>query len=253
MADKQSGAASEAKPLAGSVALVTGGARRIGRSIALALAQAGASVGVHYNTSEADARLTVEAVREAGAESVALQADLSRVDSIRPLVAALAESLGPADILINNAAIFDPVPWDKITEADWDRFLNINLKAQFFLAQAVAPGMKERGQGTIVNLASVGGLRAWPSYIPYGVSKAGLIHLTRLLARALAPEVRVNAIAPGTIEFGELDGNRKKPKGVPLSRPGRGEEIAATALFLCTSATYVTGQLFVVDGGASLV
>lgn len=241
------------KPLAGQVALVTGGARRIGRSIALALGGAGASVAVHYNTSNVEAAEVVGCLQKAGVEALALQADLSQVDSLRPLTAEAEEKLGAIDILINNAAIFEPIPWNKITEKDWDRFLGINLKAQFFLAQAVAAGMKERGRGTIINLVSLGGVKVWPSYIPYGVSKAGLIHLTKLLARALAPEVRVNAIAPGTIEFEDSEIDEKYALKAPLKRTGRGDDIAATALFLCTSADYITGQIFVVDGGHSLV
>jgi 3-oxoacyl-[acyl-carrier protein] reductase/pteridine reductase len=241
------------KPLAGQTALVTGGARRIGRSIALALGDAGASVAVHYNMSHAEANDVVGCLHKVGAKAVALQADLSIVDSIRPLAAEAEEKLGAIDILINNAAIFEPIRWDKITEKDWNRFLDTNLKAQFFLAQAVAAGMKERGQGTIINLASMGGMRVWPSYIPYGVSKAGLIHLTKLLAKALAPEVRVNAIAPGTIEFEDSKIDEKYALKAPLGRTGTGDEIAATALFLCTSANYITGQIFVVDGGQSLV
>lgn len=241
------------KPLAGQVALVTGGARRIGRSIALALGDAGASVAVHYNTSSVEATEVVACLQKAGVETIALQADLSQVDSIRPLAVEAEDKLGAIDILINNAAIFEPIPWDKITEKDWDRFLDTNLKAQFFLAQAVAVGMKERGRGTIINLASLGGVKVWPSYIPYGVSKAGLIHLTKLLARALAPEVRVNAIAPGTIEFEDSEIDEKYALKAPLGRTGRGEDISATALFLCTSADYITGQIFVVDGGHSLV
>ena len=241
------------KPLQGQVALVTGGARRIGRSIALALAQAGARVAVHYNTSRADALATAQTIQKAGGEAATLQADLSTVENIQPMVAEAEKLLGPVDILINNAAIFEPISWEKITEKDWDRFLDTNLKAQFFCAQAVAPGMKQRGRGTIINLVSLGGIKVWPSYIPYSVSKAGLIHLTKLLARALAPEVRVNAIAPGTIEFDDSQVDEKHSLRAPLKRTGRGEDVASTALFLCTSADFVTGQIFLVDGGHSLV
>ena len=181
------------KSLHGQVALVTGGAKRLGRAISLALAGAGARVAVNYNTSEKEAAELVKEIQRQGSEAAALQADVSRPPEVKKLVAAAEKQFGGVDILVNNAGIFARFKWDEITEADWDRFLNTNLKSQFFCAQAVAPGMKRKGRGRIVNIASLGGLLAWPAFIPYGVSKAGVIHLTRLLARALAPEIQVNA------------------------------------------------------------
>ena len=245
------------KGLEGKVALVTGGARRIGRAIALALAEQGAAVAVHYRRSEEDAARTVDEIKGLGVRAETFAADLTKVEAIRGLVAKVESSLGPIDILVNNAAVFDRTPWDKVTEQDWDRFLDTNLKAQFFCAQAVAVGMKERGGGVIINMGSAGGIEVWPAFIPYSVAKAGLQHMTRLLARALAPEVRVNAIAPGTIVFGDADredeGNQNSARKAPLGRVGEGRDIAETALFLCTSAKFITGQVFVVDGGHSLV
>ncbi|MEE8199940.1 MAG: glucose 1-dehydrogenase [Candidatus Acidoferrales bacterium] len=240
------------QPLKGQAAVVTGGAKRIGRAIALALGEAGARVVVNYRTSKAEAEQTVAEIKRQGGEAIALQADVSRLEEIKKLVGAAEKQFGGVDILVNNAGIFARGEWDQVTEADWDRFLNTNLKAQFFGAQAVAPGMKRRGRGKIVNLASLGGLRVWPGYIPYSVSKAGVIHLTRLLARALAPEIQVNAIAPGTIQF---EGEAPDPDYVrraPLKRTGTGDDIAQTVLFLCTQADFITGQVFIVDGGYSL-
>lgn len=238
--------------LLGQVALVTGAAKRIGRSIALALAGAGARVVVNYNTSEADARDTVREIERLGSQAAAVQADVSRPAEVKKLVTAAEQQFGAVDILVNNAGIFAQYDWDKITEADWDRFMNANLKSQFFCAQAVAPGMKRRGKGSIVNLASLGGLQVWPSFIPYGVSKAGVIHLTRLLARALAPEIRVNAVAPGTIQFSGEEPDQNYIRRAPLKRSGTGDDIARTVLFLCTQADFITGQVFVVDGGYSV-
>lgn len=238
--------------LENQVVLVTGGAKRIGRSIALALAGAGARVVVNYNTSEADARETVRAIERLGSQAAAVQADVSRPAEVKKLVTAAEQQFGAVDILVNNAGIFAQFDWDKITEADWDRFMNANLKSQFFCAQAVAPGMKRRGKGTIVNLASLGGLEVWPSFIPYGVSKAGVIHLTRLLARALAPEIRVNAVAPGTIQFSGEEPDQNYIRRAPLKKTGTGDDIARTVLFLCTQAEFITGQVFVVDGGYSV-
>ena len=239
--------------LQGQVALVTGGARRIGRSIALALGKAGARVVVNYKTSEAEAHQTVKEIERAGGRACALQADISQPAEVKKLVAAAEKEFGPVAILVNNAGIFARCEWDQVTEADWDRFMNTNLKAQFFCAQAVAPGMKRQGRGSIVNLASLGGLKVWPAYLPYCVSKAGVIHLTRLLARALGPEIRVNAIAPGTIRFEGEEPDRDYIRRAPLQKTGTGDDIARTVLFLCTQAEFITGQVFVVDGGYELV
>jgi 3-oxoacyl-[acyl-carrier protein] reductase/pteridine reductase len=240
------------KKLKGQVALVTGAARRIGRDIALTLADAGAAIAVNYNRSQAEARATVREIEKRGGRAVALQADVSRAAEVERLLKAIEQKLGPVDILVNNAGIFAPGRWDKIKESDWDRFLNVNLKSQFLCAQAVARGMKRRGRGKIVNLASLGGLLAWPGYIPYCVSKAGVIHLTRLLARALAPEVQVNAVAPGTIQFPGEKPDRRYRERAPLKRTGEGKDIAAAVLFFCAGSDFITGQILVVDGGYSL-
>src|SRR3972149_6971780 len=210
------------KPLQGQVALVTGGAKRLGRSISLGLAGAGARVAVNYNTSEKEAADLVKETQRQGSEAAALQADVSRPAEVKRLAAAAEKQLGGVDILVNNAGIFARFKWDEITEADWDRFLNTNLKSQFFCAQAVAPGMKRKGRGRIVNIASLGGLLAWPAFIPYGVSKAGVIHLTRLLARALAPEIQVNAVAPGTIQCPADETDASYIRRAPLKRSGTG-------------------------------
>jgi NAD(P)-dependent dehydrogenase (short-subunit alcohol dehydrogenase family) len=242
----------EEQPLQGQVALVTGAAKRIGRAIALTLAEAGARVVVSYSTSEAEAEETVREIERRGGQGVAMQADVSRPAEVKKLVAAAEKKFGPVDILVNNAGIFAALQWDKISEADWDRFQNVNLKAQFFCAQAVAKGMKERRRGKIINLASLGGLRAWPTFIPYCVSKAGVIMLTRCLARALAPEIQVNAVAPGSIQFPGEEPNENYIHRAPLKRTGTPQDVARAVLFLCTQADFITGQVLVVDGGYSL-
>ncbi|MGH9803561.1 MAG: SDR family NAD(P)-dependent oxidoreductase [Candidatus Acidiferrales bacterium] len=241
-----------APPLAGQVALVTGAARRIGREIALTLAEAGARVAVNYHSSAAEAEKTAAEIRAKGGRAVALEADVSSAGQVQQLVEAVEEKLGPVDILVNNAGVFAPGEWDKITEEDWDLFMNVNLKSQFLCAQAVARGMKRRGSGKIVNLASLGGVQVWSGYIPYSVSKAGVIQLTRLLARALVPEVQVNAVAPGTIQFPGEEADRRFIERAPLKMAGEARDIASAVLFFCTGSDFITGQILAVDGGYSL-
>jgi NAD(P)-dependent dehydrogenase (short-subunit alcohol dehydrogenase family) len=238
--------------LKGQAALVTGGAKRIGRGIALALAGAGARVAVHYRTSQVDAEATRREIERQGGEAFLVQGDIGQVEEAQRVAAETLAHFSRVDILVNNAGIWEPHDWDKITEADFDRFLDVNLKAQFFLAQALAPQMKAHGRGVIISLASIGGLRAWPRFIPYCVSKAGVIMLTRTLARALGPEVRVNAVAPGAVQFPGEEPDQSYIRKTPLGRTGTPEDIAQAVLFLCTSAEFITGQVLVVDGGSSL-
>ena len=238
--------------LAGRVALVTGAARRLGRSIALRLAREGADVVLHYRGSDAAAGEVTAEIEALGRRAVALSADLRHPAEIRRLFDEAARRFGHLDILVNNAAVFFPTRLETTTEDHWDTVLDTNLKAQFFCAQAAAPLLKE-SRGAIVNVASVGGLLPWPGYIPYSVSKAGVIMLTRCLARALAPEVRVNAIAPGTISMPgdppewEADYIRQ----APLGRTGTPDDVVEGVLFLLRSA-FITGHVLAVDGGRSL-
>ncbi len=242
-----------ALPLDGQVALVTGAARRIGRSIALKLAAEGASVVVNYRTSRGEAERVIQEIAAAGRRAEAFEADVSRRTEVRAMIAQIERQFGRLDILVNNAGMFFPAAFEELTEQQWDSILDTNLKSQFLCSQAAAPLLRRTGRGRIVNLASLGGLLAWPKYTHYCVSKAGVIMLTRCLARALAPEITVNAVAPGTITFPgdspeiEQDFIRR----APLRRTGTGEDIANTVAFLIQSA-FITGQVFVVDGGRSL-
>lgn len=240
-------------PLDGQVALVTGGARRIGRSIALKLAAEGASVVVNYRTSKGEAESVIQEIGAAGRRSKALRADVSSRAEVQAMMAEIDREFGRLDILVNNAGVFFPATFEELTEQQWDSILDTNLKSQFLCSQAAAPRLRQRGRGRIVNLASLGGLLAWPKYTHYCVSKAGVIMLTRCLARALAPEICVNAVAPGTITFPgdspELE--QQFIRRAPLRRTGSGDDIANTVVFLVQSA-FITGQVFVVDGGRSL-
>src|SRR6267378_3096005 len=186
--------------LQGRVVLVTGAAKRIGRAVAARLAADGADVIIHYNRSKSEAEDTVAEIAKLGRKSIAIQADLCSLAQIKRLFQQTVDQFGRLDILVNSAANFLPAHLDDTTEKMWDTALGTNLKAPFFCAQAAAPLLKQ-SRGAIINFADVGGLLAWKGYIPHCVSKAGVIMLTRCLAKELAPEVRVNAIAPGTIKI----------------------------------------------------
>jgi NAD(P)-dependent dehydrogenase (short-subunit alcohol dehydrogenase family) len=240
------------KPLEGQVALVTGAAKRIGRSIALRLAAEGAAVAVNYQTSKAEAVSAVREIQALGAKAVAIQADVSRRADVGKLFAAVEREFGRLDILVNNAGAFFSAKFEDITDEQWDGIMNANLKSQFLCAQAAAPIMKRQGRGRIINLSSLGGLLAWPNYTHYCVSKAGSIMLTRCLARALAPEILVNSVAPGTIQFPGEPPDEEYIRRVPLHRTGTGDDIAGAVAYLAT-ADFVTGQVIVVDGGRALV
>jgi pteridine reductase len=241
-----------AKPLDGQVALVTGAAKRIGRSIALRLAAEGAAVAVNYRGSKQEAEATVSEIRASGVKAVAVQADVSKRAEVARLFAAVEKEFGRLDILVNNVGEFFAAKFEDLTDEQWDGILDTNLKSQFLCAQAAAPIMKRQGRGRIINLSSLGGMLPWPNYTHYCVSKAGSIMLTRCLARALAPEILVNSIAPGTIQFpGELP-DEEYIRRVPLHRTGTGDDIAGAVVYLAT-ADFVTGQIIAVDGGRLLV
>ena len=241
--------------LAGRVALVTGAGRRIGRVIALTLARAGADVGVNYNQSRREALKTVREIETLGVRSVAVRADVSKPAQIAAMFRAVVRQFRRLDILVNNAGIFFPGKWDKLTEKDWDRILAVNLKGPFFCAQAAARLMQKQRQGWIINISSLGGLEAWQSYTHYCASKAGLIMMTRCLAKALAPHILVNSVAPGTILFPNEQQrlwSENVLKTTPLRKPGRPEDIAEMVLYLATRGDFITGQVFAVDGGKSI-
>lgn len=240
--------------LVGRVVIVTGGAHRVGGALSLAFARGGADVVVHYHTSDEAARATVRAIEALGRRAVAVQADVSVPSEATAMIEAAQRELGRIDVLVNSASRFDRAPLAEITPDAWDRVLAINLKAPFLLAQAAAPALRE-ARGCIINIVDLSAFQPWPSYIPHAVSKAGLLHLTRCLARALAPHVRVNAIAPGTVlppdDFDGSDNAGGADRRV-LARAGRPEDVADAALYLAT-AEFVTGEVIVVDGGRHLL
>jgi NAD(P)-dependent dehydrogenase (short-subunit alcohol dehydrogenase family) len=240
------------EPLRGRVALVTGAAKRLGRAVALRLAEEGADVVVHYRSSAGDARTAVAEIEKFGRRGHAIAADLTRVADIKRLFDEAAKQFGRLDILVNCAANFLPSSIISTTEEVWDASLDSNLKAPFFCAQAAAPLLR-RTRGTIINFADTGGLLGWPGYIAHSVSKAGVVMLTKVLAKALAPDVRVNAIAPGTITMpgDPPEWEADFIKLAPLRRTGAPPEVADAVLFLAQS-NFITGQVLVVDGGRTL-
>jgi len=233
----------------GKVVLVTGAARRIGRAIALDLASHGAQVAVHYRSSKEEARATANEVN--GKE---FQADLSDVSQITRLFDQVHQRFGRLDCLVNNAALYFKTPLLEATEQEWDRLHDANLKAVYFCTQAAARIMLPRGGGRIVNLSSMGGLRPWSGYAPYNASKAGVVHLTRSLAKELAPTITVNSVAPGVIEFSDEHEPevQRMIDATPLRRHGTGEEIAEAVRFFLDGPEFVTGQVLAVDGGLTL-
>ena len=224
--------------LTGKVILVTGAAKRIGRSIALRLAAEGARVAIHYSTSEDEANRTAEEC--GGAET--FKANLESVAEIERMFAEIDERMGRIDGLVNNAARFTKFDPLEVTEADWDFIHDVNLKAVFFCCQQAARRMKKQGHGRIVNISSLGGLRPWAEHAHYCASKAGVI----------APEITVNSVAPGVIPFGEWnDAMTALLEATPAARVGTGAEIADAVVYFLRASNFVTGQVMAVDGGLS--
>ena len=238
--------------LRGQVAVVTGAAKRIGRSIALRFAREGADVVINYESSKSEADAVVAEIAAMGRRAAAVQGNVARRDDVQRLFRAVEAQFGRLDILVNNAGMFFAAKFEQLTEEQWDQIMNTNLKSQFLCSQTAAPLLKRSGRGRIINLSSLGGLLPWPGYTHYCVSKAGLIMLTKCLARALGPEITVNSIAPGTIQFDGEAPDEDFIKRVPLHRVGGGDDIAEAALYLAT-APFVTGQILAVDGGRLLV
>jgi len=232
------------------VALVTGAGHRVGQAIALALGGRGMHIAVHYNVTVEGARETAAQLDQLGVRSQLFQSDLTNRESPDQVVEAVAAAFGGIDVLVNSAAIMRRTPFGEITAGDWDTILALNLRAPFFLAQAAAPFLKRR-QGSIVNIADLAAYETWPGYLPHGLSKSGIVHMTRGLARVLAPDVRVNAVAPGTVLLPDdwTDRDRERlNRTTPLARQGSPADVTQAVLYLL-EADYVTGETIIVDGG----
>ena len=239
-------------PLAGSTALVTGGARRIGRAIALQLAAAGANVAITYRESQPEAEHTVRALTAFDVDAFAVRTDLTDAESIRQSVAAVIEEFGQLDILVNNAGLFEQAALEDITPEQWDRMFSTNTRAPFLVAQAAYPHLRA-ASGRIVNIGSLGGSHPWATHAHYCASKAALHMLSQTMAKAWAPEVSVNCVVPGMIVQGEIgDEYVRFAEKTPMRRNGTPEDVAAAVLFFATCPHFITGQLLAVDGGLGL-
>jgi NAD(P)-dependent dehydrogenase (short-subunit alcohol dehydrogenase family) len=248
------------KPLQGKTALVTGAARRLGRASALALAEAGADVAITFRNSAREARETVIDLSGFGGRAFALRCDVTDESSVRAMMNDAGRELGRIDILVNNAANYEAVEFEKLTVRQWDAIFASNTRGPFLVAREALKWMRrKRGKGPIeakiINMGSLGGVRPWATHAHYCSSKAALHMLTKVMAKALAPEIAVNAVAPGMIDLGEKSAGafmRRMAKQTPMGRNGRADEIAQAVLFFATAPQFITGQILVVDGGLGL-
>lgn len=239
--------------LSGKSALVTGGARRVGREIALALARVGADVSITYRTSESDAAKTAQEIEALGRRAQAVECDVRSESSVREAVAAVAGFHGRIDVLVNNAAIFETGPLDQITLEQWDAVFETNARGPFLVTREALPHLRE-GRGRVVNIGSLGGIHAWAGHGHYCASKAALHMLTQAMAKAFAPEVTVNCVAPGWIELGYGSGDTAErfAAKTPVRRNGTAADVADAVVFFARNPGFVTGQILAVDGGLGL-
>jgi NAD(P)-dependent dehydrogenase (short-subunit alcohol dehydrogenase family) len=238
--------------LAGKTVLVTGAAKRIGRAIALGFAELGADVAITYGASADEAEETVRALAAFDVEAMAVRCDLRDPEDIREAVAAVTEEFGRLDILVNNAGIFESAALEEISPEQWDRMFDTNTRGPFLIAQAAYPHLRA-AQGRIINIGSLGGIHPWATHAHYCTSKAALHMLSQTMAKAWAPEISVNCIAPGMIVQGEVGaGYEDFARRTPMKRNGRAEDVAAAAVFFATGPHFITGQLLAVDGGLGL-
>lgn len=241
--------------LEGKVALVTGAARRVGRAIALHLAARGARVAIHYRASEREARELQAAIAAAGGTAAIFHADLASLVDVQRMVREVEGALGYVDVLVNNASEYFETPLATASDDDYDRLMDVHVRAPFRLARRIAPTMLNRGAGKIVNVVDVHAKAPLPSHLLYCVSKAALEMMTRCLALELAPTIQVNAVAPGVVLWPEdstAEDRAKRLADVPLARAGSPEDVAHAVRFLVEDADYMTGQVLRVDGGRSL-
>jgi NAD(P)-dependent dehydrogenase (short-subunit alcohol dehydrogenase family) len=256
------------KRLLGKTALLTGAARRLGRASAMALARAGADIAITFNHSAREAQQAVVDLSACGVRAFAFRCDVTNESSVQAMMKEVGRELGRIDILVNNAANYETVEFEKLTVAQWDAIFASNTRGPFLVTREALKYMRvsrnnhrrsapssQRLECKIINMGSLGGIRAWPTHAHYCSSKAALHMLTKVMAKALAPEIAVNAVAPGMIDLGEKSAAafmRRMVRQTPMQRNGRAEEIAEAVLFFATAPQFITGQILVVDGGLEL-
>ncbi len=240
------------KPLEGQAALVTGAAKRIGRTLALSLAEAGASVAITWRESEAEARQTIADLEARGVRAAAFRTDLRDPAQVRSAVEAALAEFGRLDILVNNAGRYETAPLQDISVEQWDAMFETNTRGPFLTAQAAYPALKA-ACGRIINIGSLGGMHPWPTHAHYCTSKAALHMLTQTMSKAFAPEISVNCVAPGMIVNGEVAAEYEDfARRTPMHRNGTAQDVAAAVLFFATGPHFITGQILSVDGGLGL-
>lgn len=242
------------KPLAGKTVLITGAARRLGRASALVLAGAGADVAITFLRSAREARQTVSDIRRLGVRGLAVPCDITNEKSVKLAIKKTVSELGSINILVNNAANYETVEFQKLTLKQWDAIFATNTRGPFLVSREALKFLRQR-KGKIINMGSLGGLQPWPSHAHYCSSKAALHMLTKVMAKALAPAVAVNCVAPGMIDLGEKSAAafmKRMAVETPMRRNGTAEDIAAAVLFFATAPHFITGQILVVAGGLEL-
>jgi NAD(P)-dependent dehydrogenase (short-subunit alcohol dehydrogenase family) len=240
--------------LSGKTVLVTGAAKRLGRAIALAAAENGADVAITYRESAREGRAVVGELARRGAEALAVRCDVTDEESVREMVKEVARELGGIDVLVNNAANYQTVEFQKLTVTEWDAIFASNTRGPFLVSREALPYLRKR-KGRIVNMGSLGGLRPWATHAHYCSSKAAVHMLTKVMAKALAPDVSVNAVAPGMIDLGDPAAAafmKRMAHQTPMRRNGTAAEIAAAVMFFATAPKFITGQVLAVDGGLGL-
>lgn len=245
---------SGSKTLENKVALVTGAAKRLGRTSALALARAGADVAITYLRSKREAEETLKEIKALGVQGLAVRCDVTDQASVRRAVKSVLQRFGGIDILVNNAGNYETVEFDQLTLKQWDAIFASNVRGPFLVSQECLKYLRKR-EGKIIHMGSLGGLRAWATHAHYCSSKAALHMLTKAMAKALAPEIAVNCVAPGMIDLGDPNAAGfmgSMAKQTPMQRNGTGEEIAVAVLFFATAPHFITGQILCVDGGLGL-
>jgi NAD(P)-dependent dehydrogenase (short-subunit alcohol dehydrogenase family) len=246
--------AKNAGALLGKVVLVTGAAKRLGRATALAAADAGADVAITYRESAGEARAVVGELARRGAEALAVRCDVTDEIGVREMVREVVATLGGIDVLLNNAANYETEEFERLTVAQWDAMFASNARGPFLVSREVLPYLRKR-RGRIVNMGSLGGLRPWATHAHYCSSKAAVHMLTKVMAKALAPEIAVNAVAPGMIDLGEKAAAafmKRMAKQTPMRRNGTAADISAAVMFFATAPSFITGQVLTVDGGIGL-